>query len=323
MEIRPFRRDEYRSMIDLMNLAFGFQTPEAQFEHILPKLYFPDNPDMIHIGCFVDGIPVSSIGLYRMDMEHKGYVLKVGCVGAVSTHPGHRKKGYFTAVLNEIIRYAEEQQYDLLFLGGNRFRYGHFGFENAGRQCIFRFTKRTRPALPYDAYETRPVSREDSDVIDQMFALYNRLEMKTILSRERFYDMLISWNAQPYAVFQNDQLKGFYSLFGQNGVSILVHDGPIETILESILDLREDATVILPMTYYESLLPYCDGFTVTNNEMYKILNEDHVIRFLCGEGKQFEGLPEDPRRRARMILGDTGYDSVTGINMFLSHANSG
>ena len=68
-----------------------------------------------------------------MTFVSKYHTLKVGCVGAVSTHPEYRNRGYFTSVISKVIKYAKSHDFDLLFLGGNRFRYNHFGFENAGR----------------------------------------------------------------------------------------------------------------------------------------------------------------------------------------------
>ena len=66
---------------------------EELFEHILPKLYFKDNPNMIHIGAFVDNKLVSSIGLYLFNMINNDKRINIACVGAVSTLPEYRNKG--------------------------------------------------------------------------------------------------------------------------------------------------------------------------------------------------------------------------------------
>jgi predicted acetyltransferase len=50
---------------------------------------------MIHYGVFENGKMVASVGLYFMTFVSKYGTLKAGCVGAVSTHPDYRKKGYF------------------------------------------------------------------------------------------------------------------------------------------------------------------------------------------------------------------------------------
>ena len=52
LEIREIRYDEYDTLLDVMNTSFGFTELEQKFEHILPKLYFKDNPNMLHIGAF-------------------------------------------------------------------------------------------------------------------------------------------------------------------------------------------------------------------------------------------------------------------------------
>ena len=67
-EIREVRIDEFDTLLDVMNTSFGFSEPIQRFEHILPKLYFKDNPNMIHIGAYEDDKLVTSIGLYLFNM---------------------------------------------------------------------------------------------------------------------------------------------------------------------------------------------------------------------------------------------------------------
>ena len=142
MKIRLVKKDEFKELMSLMNTAFSFQKEEDKFEHILPKLYYPDNKNMIHYGVFIQEKLVASIGLYFMELSNNNATLKVGCVGAVSTHPDYRKNGYFKMLMNKILSYAKKHKFDLLFLGGNRFRYNHFGFENAGRKLVFNISNR-------------------------------------------------------------------------------------------------------------------------------------------------------------------------------------
>ena len=53
--IRLVKKDEFEELMKVMNTAFNFVREEEKFEHILPKLYFKDNKNMIHYGAFVDG----------------------------------------------------------------------------------------------------------------------------------------------------------------------------------------------------------------------------------------------------------------------------
>ena len=61
--IRLVKKNEFEELMNLMNTAFEFKEEEDKFEHILPKLYFKDNKDMIHYGAYVDNKLVASIGL--------------------------------------------------------------------------------------------------------------------------------------------------------------------------------------------------------------------------------------------------------------------
>ena len=142
MEIRKVKYEEYEELIALMNLSFNMQGDD-KFEHLLPKLYYKDNKEMQHYAIFLDNKMVASIGLYKMTFINKKKVLNVGCIGAVSTHPDYRQNGYFTILMKKVIFEAKKLKYDLLFLGGNRTRYSHFNFENAGRKLILNVSQRS------------------------------------------------------------------------------------------------------------------------------------------------------------------------------------
>ena len=41
--IRLVKKEEFEELMNVMNIAFNFNSKEEKFEHILPKLYFKDN----------------------------------------------------------------------------------------------------------------------------------------------------------------------------------------------------------------------------------------------------------------------------------------
>ena len=187
MKIRLVKKDEFKELMSLMNTAFSFQKEEDKFEHILPKLYYPDNKNMIHYGVFIQEKLVASIGLYFMELSNNNATLKVGCVGAVSTHPDYRKNGYFKMLMNKILSYAKKHKFDLLFLGGNRFRYNHFGFENAGRKFVFNISSRTKHRLKPKEFEVIKLDKDDERSIDVCLSLYNKSSQKMLRTKNNCY----------------------------------------------------------------------------------------------------------------------------------------
>ncbi len=153
MEIRLVKEEEFNNLMECLNSSFGFINDNDKFEHILPKLYYKENPNMIHIAAFDNERIVSAIGLYRMNLINGDKKLKIGCVGAVSTLKEYRNKGLFTAILNKIIDKAKELDFDLLFLSGNRNRYNRFGFENASKELHILVDSRSRSHVIYKCIE--------------------------------------------------------------------------------------------------------------------------------------------------------------------------
>ena len=70
-QIRKVRKDEFETLMNLMNHAFSFAEEKDRFEHILPKLYFKENKEMVHYAVFVNDEMVASIGLYTMYFQSR------------------------------------------------------------------------------------------------------------------------------------------------------------------------------------------------------------------------------------------------------------
>ena len=322
-EIREIRYDEYETLLDVMNTSFGFVDDEAKFEHILPKLYYKDNPNMIHIGAFVEGKLVTSIGLYLFNMINNDKRISIACVGAVSTLPEYRNKGYFTKVLNRVIEKAKELNLDLLYLGGDRTRYNHFGFETAGRCIYFNLNKRNLSQLKEESYELYKLEENDTEVIKELLDLYNKEPMRIERTLDNFYKTLISWNCTPYYVKQDGKIVGYFT-YKEKEVDELIFNTSIDTMFRAILDVSDYVMMELPMKYYKDVLDRADWYVIRFADMFKILNLHNVINFLGGNAYQLDHLKnKDELEVIRLVLGDAAYDSVIGDNMFISRTNGG
>ena len=234
-EIRLVRKNEFEELMNLMNTAFGFVEEKAKFEHILPKLYFKDNREMIHYGVFENGKLVASVGLYFMTFYSKYGSLKAGCVGAVSTHPDYREKGYFSKTIKKVIGYARRHQFDILFLGGNRFRYNHFGFENAGRKLLVNVSQRTEKLLKTVEFKVEQLDKNNMAEIKSCLQLYKKQQLHCNRTLENFYNHLISWDCLPYVIKVNDKIIGYYVIKEDNYVMELAFENKyLDTVLKAV-----------------------------------------------------------------------------------------
>lgn len=326
-KIRLVKKNEFEELMKLMNTAFGFVDEKAKFEHILPKLYFKDNKDMIHYGTFVDGKLVASVGLYFMTFESKCGILKVGCVGAVSTHPDYRKNGYFSMIIKKVIKYAKNHNFDMLFLGGNRFRYNHFGFENAGRKLVVTISQRTKQVLKNNEFKVVKLDKNNIEDIQKCLQLYKKQSIRCQRTVENFYEHVISWGCHPYIVKVDDKLVGYYSINDDNYVMELVFDNKyLDTMLNACLNDKNEVSIEVPYSLYSNkLLSKVDYYEVRHCEMYNILNWYNVKKFLSFDGaksEQFERLTK--KEKIRALLGcDEFSTKFAEIDMFVYSGDRG
>lgn len=351
MVVRKVRYGEFETLMNVLNRSFGFERAEDKFEHILPKLYYPDNPSMVHIGAFEDGQLVSAIGLYPMELVFEGRSLRTACIGAVSTLPEFRGRGFFRNVMEATLNEARAMNIPLLFLGGDRLRYGRFGFENSGRTLNIHITKRSENLLTPDPFEVAEYDGTDREISGKLLEIYENEPMRMRRTAEELPTVLRSWNCKPYYVTRRSEnsgvsasreIIGYFAIKGNHVSEIGFAGGNIsrnfpdisridlkifDTVLAAILSLTDSATVPLPMRFCTpEVLDRIADYTVSFNHMFNILDEKAVAAFLTSRPDDvLARIPAkaDGKTRIRLLLGDCANDSITGNNLFISGANSG
>lgn len=327
MKIRLVNKNEFDELMGLMNISFNFVKEEDKFENILPKLYFKDNKNMIHYGVFEDDKLVASIGLYFMKLSNRYHSLKVGCVGAVSTHPDYRLKGYFKLLMKKIVSYAKRHNFDLLFLGGNRVRYNYFGFENAGRRLIFNVSKRTKNRLKSSDYTVEKLQEDNVNDIKDCLSLYNKQEQHIDRSLENFYSHIISWNCIPYVVKVDGKVVGYFTKKDEDNIYELVYKkGYLDTILLACLADKNGVNIQLPYSEYNrSLLNKIDWYRVEHNEMHLVLNWDNVAKYMnFKEGYQDSFNKLTKKEKIRYGLGCDEFPSkYSNFDLFIYSCDQG
>jgi len=132
-----------------------------------------------------DGHIISCVGIFPLEFICGDVVLSVGGIGGVSTDPQYRGRGLMTKLLNKAVSAMQEQNYDISILWGDRLRYNHFGWENAGRQYVFNIHR--RHVLPTTAMRAavRPLSTTGND-LKRIARLYEQMELRVHRTPEQF-----------------------------------------------------------------------------------------------------------------------------------------
>lgn len=208
-------REQLLSMLD--DVFFTDDEPETKrnFLELLPKLYKEEyDPCSNNFTVTEDGEIKAAVGLYYDDAVAAGRKLKAAGIGNVAVTLDCRGKGYMIDCLNRAIEDIKASGADYSVLGGHRQRYGYFGYEPAGLSYNFTIDKRNLGHLigkdTAPKYTVRKVEADDANTLAKINALYEKLPFHFIRETDRQFDILCSWRAAPYAVFDGDEFKGYF-----------------------------------------------------------------------------------------------------------------
>ncbi len=136
-EIQRITVGEFDELIAFLDAAFGHETPDRSFVHLLPGLYRRQEVNCNHnYAIRVDGRLASVVGLFPIEWRVGDSVLRVAGVGGVSVGHDFRRTGLMTQLMAHVRGEIAAQGYHLSYLGGQRQRYRYFGWEMAGVTVI-------------------------------------------------------------------------------------------------------------------------------------------------------------------------------------------
>ncbi len=280
VELKIIKKEEFEDLMNLMNFSFGFEKEEDKFEHILPKYYYKDNDNMVHLGLYDKDVLISSIGIYPLEFIRKDRTLKAAMIGAVSTHPDHRGKGYFSLLMEAVMKYCNDK-YDILCLTGKRERYNRYDFEYSGLSVNFKIDKNGEKHCKSPLF-IKGLHENDHELINQCLALYNSSFQRVYRTKEDFYKVVLSWNNVPYVILKENKVVAYFSLKENSLLSEFKYD--VSHLEEIISLLRATYGDLAILGNYDDinkgLDKFVDGFEYTFNVMYRINNYPKVIEFL-------------------------------------------
>ncbi|HSK68834.1 MAG TPA: GNAT family N-acetyltransferase, partial [Candidatus Limnocylindria bacterium] len=141
LEYGRARRDEEAELLDFANMVFSLAREPVDFLLAQPKVYsvpgFADISMVAREDGRIKGLVNAIHGTLILGEER----LRYGYVGTVSAHPYERGRGIMKTLMNMVMERLEQEGCHFLALGGQRQRYGYFGFEDAGAAITLRFTE--------------------------------------------------------------------------------------------------------------------------------------------------------------------------------------
>ncbi len=205
---------ENAALLAFLDEVFFSDEEDVDFLSLLPKIY-KDRYRPAYNNFVVrqpGGGFRAAVGNFDNDMTVGGTDLKTCCIGNVAVGKAYRGKGYMVALMNASLADMHARGVDLSYLGGQRQRYGYFGYENAGTSYNYHFSGQSfRHSLHgiKSGLTVEPLSADDADAVDFIDGIYAKAPVISRRPRDAYFDILCSWSDTPYLIRENGSLVGY------------------------------------------------------------------------------------------------------------------
>lgn len=175
MLIRSGTPADYAQVTDQVVASFRTHTPaHVRFEDFDPASVNPSPEAMSHwLLAFVDGRMAGGLMMVPRRLRIGETEIVYGGIGHVHCHPAFRNHGVFSALMKECVAQMRRQGIPLSALGGDRLRYGHYGWEHCGCQrtleldpAMLRFRKHDPEPTILDFREYRGAEKDTRRILE-------------------------------------------------------------------------------------------------------------------------------------------------------------
>lgn len=141
---RPARPGEFTEVMVFIDRVFRpGQSGRLIMHRQYPHLYRNEAAHLERSLILRDhGELVGHLAIHPIILRLDGATVRAGGIGGVAAHPERRGQGIMTTLLESAGERMRQQGFALSVLGGDRQRYGWFGWENAGLHNAFSLTSR-------------------------------------------------------------------------------------------------------------------------------------------------------------------------------------
>ncbi len=273
-------------LLDVLNDVFFSEDPATNFLDLLPKLYKDRyNPAYNNLIIAEDGVIKAAVGCFPSNACVAGRELNILGIGNVAVAKDSRSKGYMIELMNDSIEIMKNDNYDYSLLGGQRQRYGFFGYDPVGSEYRFLIDKgNIRRVLGEERkskFTARKVTTDDTAILGRIKELYDSLPFRIEREENRLFDILCSWKNIPYAVFEGDEFKGYFCVtpgeFNHIAEARTVNIADMLELFLCVLETKNAEGTSLNVPLFDTELcdfmaKNCGGLSIGTPDMINIFN---------------------------------------------------
>lgn len=238
---RLIRPNEFREAMALTERCFGYDS--GGLEARMPHCFDASRPER-HAVVKRDGAVVSHVACIPAELRAGNANIECHGIAGVATDPDHRGNGYMTQLIEFWLDRLSSKGVPLAELEGDRVGYGHFGWENAGRETGYRITDRSF-AVGSDGTDTvRPYEEDDIELIVDI----HEHERYRIVRDRRRYERLFDQRDLETIVYEGSR-PAYLSYRGTDPASVLEFGGSREGLTTLLAHVLTSATEIELFTH--------------------------------------------------------------------------
>jgi len=234
-EIVRMKPGQQADVAAVANAAFGLGGEGSMdFLRDWPYLWNDDRADNYWLAV-ADGKIVACVGSYPLTVRMAGASFRSACVGQVGTLPEWRGRGAMSTILRAVTAEMDGGEYDFTWLGGDRMRYGRYGWAFGGVKYTFGTNAKYLPAPPDGSTVRAMDPKGDGEMIWQYtqsmpYAIgFNRCEFNQLLSIRDVGGVV---SDEAWVVFRGPMTRP----------RVLLADGPTDRVAALMAHLSQQAT---------------------------------------------------------------------------------
>lgn len=280
------KQQEHEELISFLNSVFGEQEDFPGFVKLLPKLYkIEKEPCKYNYLARKAGKIVAAVGVYDGILNVGESKLNYRGIGNVAVKKEERGNGLMSSLLKEALKDMYRDGIHFAVLGGQRQRYGYFGFDSVGVEYRATINRTNlQHVYRYEAHKSLEIKDFDAnhlDILEDVCALHKSRKIHTEREKKDFADIFNSWEEKAKVILKDGECVGYYIGNIQELTLKDMRDFP--DVMRTCLQDVDEVELVIPSWDYELLdavsLLYED-LDVGVCDMFHILDYCQVIKVL-------------------------------------------